>query len=1117
MASGAVAADKGKTPLEAVSDELAGKVYSAANGALRKAALGTVGLAPADVVVGPLLEQLDDALPRKVKIPPQNVTPADEAKTIADFFIDGFCEDSYTETNICLSPISYANVDLAQAIAQGIRDIVHICARPAEASSEGLQTEASVELVVNTIHTLPLDTQKKLGLDAFAADLQSKVGGDPKALLSALIQGTASVAGNVARMIPEAKTNREGANRSFAPDVLLKADIPLEDLVSPNKGLKDFFSPLHKDSVPTNLPFNVPQGKPGLGGEHLSGSVDVLLHASIPLPDLVLPGEVPQANRGTTGGEELSSSVDVLLHGNVQVPDLVLPNGDLTGETSSGHKREHENPSTPQESADSQQKKQPCATNGKEKPPVFGPFTPPEVPGKQADEEPSGPPTFDLKLDDRPPDFERFTGEFSITFGPDRLAEARSFANLCAFYKKYGWPKERLDYELKVRRNKVQHREEKVRDIDVDVKLKFQQGRVQKASANLKKAEQLHAKTKKDAYKISEAMVDLTVELESLNRITASLQPGAKGVSEGGSAPQIPSAKKPSGGTNPSTAPEIKPEATDSSSTRTKENKTGMSGAEKAKDTQASSNPQTSETKTAPQETPIVVPTTADIQSLEAEIMAIDVKIEGVGKEEQRATRRAKRYKKRWKKLGQKCLHKFFNARKPGTVVEEETILGTLNHDQKVKLEELKTSLLIKLEEMKKLIRETPAANLSAKKVEDLTTSSEPGRSEEQQQHVEGEAQNAKANPDEPEDPQSTEQEAPKVEEAQSLESAAEDTTENSYGPRGVCLKALQTAKKKMQKAKEKVLQVTKNVGDKAEMAVLEGHEKAFYGKEQLHEAKRLKKIAKLIEKKLSDGRDGVTLKMKDGQIKTLSKEQALKLKTEALQKSAAKTECAARNVIEGSVAATAAHSVKSGARRLAKHLDKIHLTGADALGSNAGAAVVDLGARCIAEGGVSKEEVGEAAKEVVCQTVKGVATQVFQDVARSTVKGVVKEIAPQAASYIPGVSAINSAYTIGSAVYSSNTVGEAICNGTSAAVDMGISCAFAAAGQACIPIPVVGAFVGSAAGSLAIKVKNGAVSEAKETYSMVKEAIKNPQSGMILLRFRLAQSIPLGHWIFSV
>jgi hypothetical protein len=177
----------------------------------------------------------------------------------------------------------------------------------------------------------------------------------------------------------------------------------------------------------------------------------------------------------------------------------------------------------------------------------------------------------------------------------------------------------------------------------------------------------------------------------------------------------------------------------------------------------------------------------------------------------------------------------------------------------------------------------------------------------------------------------------------------------------------------------------------------------------------------------------------------------------------------------------------------------------------------VDLGARCLAEGGVSKEEVGEAAKEVVCQTVKGVATQVFQDVARSAVKGVVKEIAPQAASYIPGVSAINSAYTIGSAVYSSKTVGEAVCNGTSAAVDMGISCAFAAAGQTCIPIPVVGAFVGSAAGALAIKVKNKAVSDAKETISEIKEGIKNPELGKVLLRIRLAQIIPLGHWIFSV
>jgi hypothetical protein len=1084
----AAAADKGKTTAEAVADELAAKVYSTANSALRELVIG-----PVDVYVGPLLEQLDDALPRKVEIPPQHVLPADGPKTFADFFINGFCEDTYTGPDIGISTISYVNVDLAQAVAQGIRDTVHICARPAEAISEGLQTEASVELIVNTIHTLSPEIQKRLGLDAFATDLQNKVGGDPKVLLSSLIHGTASVAGNIARSIPEASTRGMGANRSFAPDVLLEGDIPPPDLVSSNKGLKDPFSSLRKDSAPTDgVPFNVPQGRPGLGGERLSSSADVLLKADIPLPDLVSPATVPQgepglggdhlsssvdvllkadvllldlvsSNKGPKdpfsslrknsaptggvpfnvpqgrpglGGEHLSSSVDVLLKGDISLPGLVLPSG-LHEKGPSPHDKNGGHPTPAQKPADSTKGKQPSAIDKKAQSKVLDFSKSAKRLAQQLGAEPDPTSDFNIKLDDRPPDFERFTGKVSVTFGPDRQAELRSRAALYAYYEKNGWPKAWLEYELKVRRNKVQHREEKVVGIDSDIKLEFQKGRVHQAFENLQKAEQTYAKTGNRAYKVSEAYVNYVVESELLDRFRESTGPQA--------APKGSSSQPFSNGKEPSKDPKAKPSA------------------EGARGVVAPDANQPSGGETAPSEPPVEGPTESDIQALETEIGDIDVKIEVVGNEENRAKNRVQRYKKPLRKQVQKFLHTVFIARKPGTVVEEETILQTLNHEQKGKLEKQRAFLLSKLEEMIKLVREKPAVDLSEKKIAKLA-SPEPESSDPASEKLD-------ADPNKAEGPQSEEQ---------SPESAAEATTENSYSSRGslsipqAAKGAALKAKEAALKAKERVVQVAKDVEKRADGFVLEGHEKAFYGKKQLHEAKRFQEIAELIDEKLSDSRDGVSLKMKDGQIKIVSKEQAQRLKAKALQESAARVDCAARNVIEGGVGATAAHSIGSGARRLGKQIDKIHLTGANALGSNAGAAVVDLGARCIAEGRVSKEAVGDAAKQVACQTVKGVATQVFQEVARSAVKGAVKEVAPRAARCIPGVAVLNSAYTIGSAVCSANTPAEALCNGASAAVDLGISCGCAAAGQALIPIPFVGAFVGSAAGALVIKGKNG-------------------------------------------
>ncbi len=1018
-AKGSSAADKEKTPLEAASDEIAGRVYSVANGALRKTVIG-----PADVVVGPLLTKADDLIPRKIEFPPENVTPADQSKTFVDFFLEGFCEESHTIPDIGVSTISYANVALAQAIAQGLRDTLHICARPAEAISEGLQTEASVELIVNTIHTLPPETQKMLGLDTFAATLQDKVGGNPKALLSSLLQGTASVADNVARLIPESRTNREGANRSFTAEALLMTDIPIPTLVFPTQEVNDSLSSLGEHSGPTDgIPFNIPKGNPSLGGEHLSSSLDILLYADIPLPDLFLPN----SQKDPSDPKQPAAS-------QTPAPSKQRQQSSATGATGS----RFPNGLKPQLSEDSH---------------------------RSSD--------FDFRPDDRPPDFERFTGKLSVTLvGEDRQAELRSLANLCAYYKKNGWPKERMDYELKVRRNKVQHREDKLAGIQIDIKWSHQKGRVHQAFETLQQAEQANAKTGNGAHKISEAFVNYVVELELLNRFRAAKDAQKGGKAASGGAPKPPSGNK----EKLPTASTPNPAGNGASSKNVEQDNPATPSTEGEKDAVVLE----VNKATTPAAPLSELPTDADIQALEAEIKAIDVKIAGSGKEEKRAMKRVKRYKKWWRKVSQKFLHTVFEARKPGTVVDEETILATLNHEQKVALEQTRAGLASKLEELKNRVREKPPIDLSGRKIE-------KSFSEQKEPSAEEELQKTDADPEKPKDTQRDEQEKPPVEEEQSPAAAAAAATDDACPTdesQGGCLDALRKAKGKLQRTQEKAVRAAKTVEEYGDSVVRARHEQFFIGKKQFLEAKRLQKIADLIDKKLSQGGEGVSLKMKNGQEKSLTREQSQKLKAKVLRECAAKTDSAAKNIIDGSISATAGQSVKSAARCLGKRIEKIHLSSANALGSTAGAAVVDFGAHCIAEGKISGEEAGEAVKEVVCQTAKSVAKQVAQDVARSVIKGVVKEVAPKAAQYIPGVAAINSVLTIGSAALHSNSVGEAVSNGTSAAVDMGISFACAAAGQALIPIPFVGAFAGSAAGSLVIMGKNGAVSVVRSIFS---------------------------------
>ena len=259
-----------------------------------------------------------------------------------------------------------------------------------------------------------------------------------------------------------------------------------------------------------------------------------------------------------------------------------------------------------------------------------------------------------------------------------------------------------------------------------------------------------------------------------------------------------------------------------------------------------------------------------------------------------------------------------------------------------------------------------------------------------------------------------------------------------------------------------------------AQEALRTGRAEGLQGGKQLKKALRLEKVADLLDQKLQDSGQKITLKTNDGQQKTVTRDQAKRLLAEARLKSQTSVIKGVDNVFRGVAKASVGHSVQSGTKRLGKEIKQGRVTGLNALGSNFGVASVDF----IVQGDYSLKAVGENVIDASGQAVKGVAGQMAQNVAYSMAKGAVKELAPELAKKIPGVTAINAVYSVGKAVFTANTAEEALANGITAGVDTAISLGCAAAGQALIPVPFVGAFIGSFAGSAVIYGKNWVMSD---------------------------------------
>ena len=448
-AEGSLATSDGKTPTEAVTDRVAGKIFGAANSLTRAAVIG-----PAEVVAGPVLETLDDQLPEEVPaIPVENLELREETTPLGEAIVNGFCEESYTGVDFGIVRLTKANAELGQKTLQALRDTLRVCARPAEALDRGRSTEASVEMILGAIESVSPDTRKALNLDTLAADLQNKVNGNPKNLLSVLLKGLVNT-------VPEAQTDRGGANPSAVLDMAPDANVPLGNGVLGRDDQKELLSGLssgtHVDSY-----FKIPEkGSAELGGEDRSSSQDVLLGGPIKIPDLVVPPSDKTQKKAPAdlGGEDKSSSQDVLLGGPIKIPDLVIPPSDTRKKPTkekSPNSSESSNGTSQQEQHHSENSADSKKSEHKQGAKKFN-FVPapldanknqaPTQPGNaehfsDSTEEPTGqdpskPFTFEDTYVPPPPDFKRFTGEFKVSPAYDPLADEKRLADLCAYYKK---------------------------------------------------------------------------------------------------------------------------------------------------------------------------------------------------------------------------------------------------------------------------------------------------------------------------------------------------------------------------------------------------------------------------------------------------------------------------------------------------------------------------------------------------------------------------------------------------------------------------------------------------------------------------------------------------------
>jgi hypothetical protein len=655
-ADGAAAADEGKTFLAAASDAITDKVADLANDSLRK-----VAGCPAGTVIGTVLEKIDDKLPRKIAISPDKL-PTEEASLLTQ--VNEALDFDGISVFAGSSEHSRERVIMAQNLVQFFREVVHVSARPAEALLEGTPTTIAADGIAAAIEMVPLKTQKQLGLDTLLTSLRETVSGDPKVLVSTVLQGAASVTGNAACLHPGVHDLVQRVAAASAGDSkplaawCLQGLKTLDELSNGDERelqgvLVDAFKRYKEKRESDRLKY----ANPPAGQVH----GDVVVNSS---------------------STDHSASQDVLVRPHLEALPLVPP---LVPQ--------QQQPAVTQKDKDTHKSDLPAAKPKKlDFSKVHDGVV--EASKKQLEET--------SLFVERQADFETFTGKVTVTLATKtRAQELRELTNISIFFQKKGWPQERIDYELKGARAKIKHRDEKLEKthVDLGIRLESQKDRVEQAFANVQKAEALHAKTGNDACEISKAQVNFVAEQESLIRLLA--EAARAPVQEGQQA--------------------VAPIAQTSATERTQKKQQKRQQPEQAaapvptmngdgvgqEEMQPGGDPKPVADKAKAPDVP-PWPTEADIHEIESEIAAVEKDISRAQAEEHRARKRAKRYKHWLRKHAQKIFHTVAQARKPGTVVEEETILSQENGKNKAKLEEKKEALVKKLDETKKKVAEGP-------------------------------------------------------------------------------------------------------------------------------------------------------------------------------------------------------------------------------------------------------------------------------------------------------------------------------------------------------------------------------------------------------------------------
>jgi len=262
------------------------------------------------------------------------------------------------------------------------------------------------------------------------------------------------------------------------------------------------------------------------------------------------------------------------------------------------------------------------------------------------------------------------------------------------------------------------------------------------------------------------------------------------------------------------------------------------------------------------------------------------------------------------------------------------------------------------------------------------------------------------------------------------------------------------------------------------------GRAQASKGVTQAKQSLTNRGIVHLINKAQAEnpGQQTVTVTV-DGKKRQFSQKKAEQIKT-ALQFSAFKQlETAKTNYAQGTSKAAAAHAGSSASKKVGKttSVAALQQRGGSLVGRELANVLCNLGSElCTEKLAWNPKNTHIFESEDLCTIAKeealSYAVQIAENVAHSAIKGAVKEVSTQLGSCMPGVTALSNTYMLGKTIIQAKSSEEAARDSFNAISDMAITWACTSAGATLCPF--VGAFVGAAASTIAIRAKNALITK---------------------------------------